>query len=305
MALNRPDAISRLRSTDHKQRLAAARFFVRECLPEDVPLLKEVLAVENVYWVRAALQAALRNQGALDEDMDESFKNEAGLRVRIEDLAPQVVNSAARLVLHELRASIGRVDAYASVEVPSFPASSTGRELSLLRMKLEAIDRLGQASTPPVISEVDLALLLSELAHSSEIPQVEVLIQGTKPNVILSDASLISLIVSNGLRNAVEASAGVQGRHDRGRVVMSWGATAEEHYVRIIDDGKGLDRPFLELVKWGKSTRGPGHGYGLAIAFAAAKSLNGVVTVENLRNGGARFDFRWRAGGFRNAAVTD
>jgi signal transduction histidine kinase len=293
---DRTEALRQLRSHDQKQRLAAARFLSRNPSKSDANIIREVLASEDVYWIRAALQSVLRTLGEIAASDGTSFRNEKPLSVNLEDLLPSTVNEAARLLLHELRAPVGRLDAYASVEVPNFAVSGTNRELQQLKMKLEAIDRLGQATTSPVLAEFDLAELLENLARSFSTEKIEVLTQGQRPHLIVSDESLISFIVSSGLQNAVEASSRVLGRQVRGQVVVSWGAATEEHYVRILDDGRGIEDSFAELVKWGKTTKETGHGgYGLAIAYAAANSLSGRVHLENAKEKGARFDFRWRA----------
>ena len=221
---DRTEALRQLRSHDQKQRLAAARFLARNPSKSDVNIIREVLAFEDVYWIRAALQSVLRTLGEIAASDGTSFRNEKPLSVNLEDLLPSTVNEAARLLLHELRAPVGRLDAYASVEVPNFAVSGTNRELQQLKMKLEAIDRLGQATTSPVLAEFDLAELLENLARSFSTEQIEVLTQGQRPHLIVSDESLISFIVSSGLQNAVEASSRVLGRQGRGQVVVSWGA---------------------------------------------------------------------------------
>lgn len=264
-------------------------------MPEDAPALREALAVEHVYWVKAALTTALTGLGVAPQSSDARGPKE--LELASSDLPPHVVNEAARLLLHELRAPIGRVDAYASIEVRDFAESSTQRELQLLKLKLQAIDKLGQATSPPGAAEFDLGDLLARLSTSHGTDVVDVLPRGPKPLVVISDESLVELIVSNALRNAIEASTTNHDATNHGTVVLSWGVTEKDTYIRIVDDGPGLAGPVEQLAKWGRTTKKAGHGYGLATAIAAARSLGGHIELSNTEVGGARFEFRWTSVG--------
>jgi signal transduction histidine kinase len=100
------------------------------------------------------------------------------------------------------------------------------------------------------------------------------------------------LCLSNGLRNAIEATAGAGGDLGNRPITISWGHTDVDCWVSIMDLGVGFKGNLQRAFEMGTTTKSGHLGMGLAIAYQALASMSGrLMLVPNQR--GVRFEMRW------------
>ena len=108
----------------------------------------------------------------------------------------------------------------------------------------------------------------------------------------LGSAVRVEQVVSNLVRNAIDATAGNAGA----RIVeVALGVDGDEAVLRVADNGEGLDDDALEhLFDPFFTTKpvGQGVGLGLAISYGIVQEMGGRLRVRNLDDGGALFSLR-------------
>lgn len=211
---------------------------------------------------------------------------------------------------HELRKIIGRARLHARSEISEFEGSRTEHELGRLTQFLTGIERLGVAAAAPLLAEVDLAAVIGQEidavsdeldvgqaggdgdADAAEPPGrapggagLRIDRRGPAPLVVVADAGLVRIAVSNGLRNAIEASADVRAEP----VIVTWDETDRDVWIAIIDRGSGIAPGSDQLFEIGTTTKRNHAGLGLATARQAVLSHGGTVSLETLGDESTRF----------------
>jgi signal transduction histidine kinase/PAS domain-containing protein len=106
---------------------------------------------------------------------------------------------------------------------------------------------------------------------------------------VLADPTALEQILSNLLINALDAV----GPRGGGRIAVSAGLSGGQAWLRVADNGPGIDPenlsrifdPFFTTKEVGKGT-----GLGLAVVFGLVTDMGGTVAAEN--DGGAAFTIR-------------
>lgn len=289
MNVTESQAIELLRSGRSEDRLRGARFFMRNGTQRHVELLKQRLAAETVYWVRNALRLALR------ESHGGSITGiEAGevIQPEIDDEVIAVATeTAAAMLLHEISPVIGRLEVYAAQEIAGYSESKVQEQVQQLKYKIESIAKLGSASAVPVAKEFDLAVTVRRVLDETGARESAVVsLAGPQPTTVSSDERLVELVLGQGLRNAAEVTVPPEIRRE---ILVTWGRTDRDHWIRVADNGPGPPAALAELAQLRTTTK-PGHiGAGLLIAQRAAKSLGGRLDLTSREAGGAMYTFRW------------
>ncbi|HWU96461.1 MAG TPA: PAS domain S-box protein [Sphingomonas sp.] len=105
---------------------------------------------------------------------------------------------------------------------------------------------------------------------------------------LIGDALQIEQVLSNLIRNAVEATTGSARRE----VTVTARAEPDEVVVRIADTGPGLSDDILDnLFEPFRTTKETGTGLGLPICRTIVEAHGGRLWAENLPEGGAMFSF--------------
>jgi C4-dicarboxylate-specific signal transduction histidine kinase len=222
------------------------------------------------------------------------------LLTRDSHLEPEISDSVRRAVynkavqevtatlLHEIAPLLGVALAEVAKDLPN---SRAHEKLERLKSVLEAISDLRMAAAPVHAREFDIASMLRELvADEAHSRSVLVDLEGQSPFLINGDPILLGLAISNGLRNALDASADFgSDRH----VVVNWGETDVEYWVSVLDGGRGLLGTAEQAFAIGNTTKKDHLGFGLAIARQALDTVAGVVRLVNGAFGGALFEVRW------------
>jgi C4-dicarboxylate-specific signal transduction histidine kinase len=203
----------------------------------------------------------------------------------------KVLRDVSSRILHEIAPLIGGLMACAPSEIKDYGASQTRLLIEQLSARSEALRNMRTATATPKFEEFDLSALVSELlAAEQSAGGANIIITGAEKFFVSADRSQLSMALSNGLRNGLEAVKSVSGRTPN--LVISWGATQHENWLFIKDNGPGLQHPATELLKDGISDKDGHSGYGLSLAREAMISMQGEILLRNDEDG-AHFELRW------------
>jgi signal transduction histidine kinase len=294
--MTRADALRGLTSLNQRERLSAARTLSRVATSGDIPALKRALRSEAVPWIRSALEAGLARAVAAPGHPETN----ADLAPLATDdaLAAEVYSRAVEELtdrfVHEFRPLVGLARVHANHEITDFETSQTGAVLRRMQALLRGIDTLGKAAAAPKVKTFDLGTVVREAARScvDELatlgdPVVGPSFDGQEPLAVESDPDLLMLAIRNGIRNALEASAGIDQP-----VVIAWGQSDVDFWVSVLDFGIGLPTEGKALFAIGSTTKPEHFGIGLAIVERVAATLGGIITLESLPDGTTRFELR-------------
>ena len=293
--MTRSEALASLSASSAHDRLKAARFLVRNATAADLQALRDALRRETVSYVRASLEVAAKRAShaaaiARDPNVLDEIEVPPDVRTHIRNEATAEI--AGRL-LHEVASPVGLVASAAAREIPDYENSSTKRHIDTLKRIFDAIAQLRSAVAVPRPEEFDLAELISEVvAEATNGHAVGVSLHGSRPMLIRSDPGVLRLALSNGIRNAVEATRSTV-EDARQPIVVTWGVTDVDYWVAVLDGGPGLVGPAESAFGVGKTTKKGHTGFGLTIARHAIETLGGACSLQPATDGGARFEVRW------------
>ena len=292
VVMDRDALQARLCSADAHKRLLAAREYERFARIEDTQFLRDALAREEVTWVKAALSRAI---GRIAED-DHACVPGTPLDTNADESAKEIyanaVEDTTRRLVHEIEPVLGTIRIYAKQDIEDFDKSQTKLHLDRLTSLIGAIGDLSRAASSPRLKEIDLSeLVRTAVEAESATSSVQVDCAGRSPLMAVAEPALLGIVITNGLRNAVEASTGVT---DEDKVVtVSWGDTDRDYWIVILDRGPGPPAGLDRVWDIGSTTKKGHLGMGLALSRQAAQSLGGTIALIPADGGGARFEFRW------------
>lgn len=160
-------------------------------------------------------------------------------------------------------------------------AADAAQELLHTSQDLLVLAR-GELERPLALALVDVRELLTRV--DGEYPGVHC--AAAAPAQVIGDADRLMQVVRKLVRNGVQAA----GRPEGVRVTLEAGA--DEHLLRVEDDGPGLDAEALGRVFERGFRRGKGSGVGLAISKDLVERHGGSITAASGAAGGARFEVR-------------
>ncbi|MCJ2013923.1 sensor histidine kinase [Methylobacterium sp. J-076] len=285
-----------IRSSSPHERLTAARHIRRSVTTKDLPLLRAVLRDETVVWVRKALIAAIgKAEDSLPPQVAPAAQSEEDATAKnVKQIHARAVEEVAATLLHEFQPIVGVLRLRAQEEVPAFDKSGVKVQLDRLDSLFTAIETLKIAASTPRRRQFDLAMLVDDVAREEGANyEIKISTTGPRPFIIESDPSLIKLVISNGLRNALEGVVTVPQHEDSHPVIINWGATDIEIWLAIMDRGPGLGTNMEGAFNVGSTTKRGHSGMGLAIARQAMDSLEGEIALRPSRDVGAHFEIKW------------
>ena len=292
--MDRETALKMLRASSAQERLEASRYLARNSEASDLSTLKQARQAETVSYVKRSLDTAIaRSTSAPTQttsDISDNIDVPDDVRKKIRT---KEIERIAGLILHEIASPLGLVRDSASQEIPDFVNSKTKVHLDRLSRIFDCVTLLKTAAMTPKAEEFDLSQLVDELIEEeTESKHISVSTQGPRPFLIVSDPGLLRLAISNGLRNAIEATfqSGATGDHS---VVITWGRTDIDYWVTVLDRGPGISGSVEKAFDIGQTNKNGHAGFGLAIARQAIESLYGSSTLHPAQGGGTRFELRW------------
>ncbi len=153
----------------------------------------------------------------------------------------------------------------------------------------------------PSMAVTDLAELVRSAVVLPQTAYRHISIQLSAPSdeiLINSDAPQIRQAIANILKNAVEAieaKTGGSREKDSGQITVEVGASNNEAFVEVTDNGVGLpeDDVRQRLTEPYITTRSKGTGLGLAIVWKIIEDHRGRLIMEDAPGGGAKVLFRF------------
>jgi len=297
MTLSHDEAIALLAAQSAYSRGQAARALGDFGVASDLPVIRKALQRESVSYVQYALQDVIKRLTNKIVPPAEEQEDSTAVPPEVrQQIYGQAVEWVTGFLLHEIASPFGLAMVTAKREIGAdWEGSKTRRHLETIHRIFDAIEMLKNAAGVPRPQEFDLAMLIQEFIEA-EAPdsQVTISLLGPKPFVLMGDPGLIRMVISNGIRNAVESVVATGVEPLDHAVVINWGATEVDFWVSVLDRGVGITGPAEAAFEIGRSTKQDHSGFGLAIARQAINTLTGIVNLEPARNGGAVYTARWK-----------
>jgi signal transduction histidine kinase len=208
------------------------------------------------------------------------------------DVYSQALEEVTDRLVHELEPLLGAVTVHAEREVPKFMTSRTRTSITRLQSMLQAIEVLGQTAAAPAIREFDLSALVVQSSASAQAGSIRIELAGPSQQIVASDPNLVTVILENALRNAIEASQPGDDFDGADNITISWGETDIDYWLVVLDSGRGLPTETRSVFEIGTTNKRGHLGMGLALARQASQTLQGKVKLES-RGRGCAFEFRW------------
>ncbi len=286
--MNRELALEALSSEKTEVRLRGARALSRNGLSYDLDTILSALNHESNRWVKSALRAALLYlEGGHSPNPTEVWAESEDDRL-VEEIRSEAVQETTKQLIHEIRPILGRLRLHLTSEIPNHLGSQAWRECEALSGLLKAMDQLAVAAASPIYAEFDLAEVIEEIAATEAFNQnIKIELAGPRPLVVQSCEGLVRIVLSNGLRNAIESSEAV---NSVSPVIISWGLTDRDFWISVLDAGRGIPANLATAFEIGTTTKKGHFGMGLALARQAVQSLNGKISLIPRKEGGAQFE---------------
>jgi two-component system sensor histidine kinase CpxA len=159
--------------------------------------------------------------------------------------------------------------------------------------KLLALAKLGSASAPPEVANVDLPSLVREVVEDAHFEaqerSVSVRLSSSEACVVQGSPELLRSAIENVVRNAIRYT----GENTAVDVTLCCDSAGSTANIVVRDHGPGvpdnelsnLFRPFYRLAAARERASG-GTGLGLAITDRAVRVHGGTIKARNAQDGG-------------------
>jgi signal transduction histidine kinase len=293
--MERTEAQEAIFSDSISARLKAARYFSRNAIPADQPMLRTALVVETVPWIRRALERATEAtenvhhaSPSTSVDIGENARDEQLAR----DLRAEAVEEVAGTILHEFSALIGMIRLTARAEIPNYPASKMHKRLDQLNALVRAVRNLKRAASVATFSNFDLVEVIHEALETARgvTENFTYHLAGPRPFIVTADRGSMAIAITNGVTNAIEAMVD---NEKPAVLTINWGRGGDENWLVLMDNGPGFVGDPSTALKLGVTNKKDHIGYGLATAQHAMRAMEGDVFLSNNDEGGAKFELRW------------
>jgi signal transduction histidine kinase len=272
----------------------------------DRRLAARAVAAEPTLVDRSMIMWALNKETApqIRNDFVEAFKKLEAQKGLIEPPPEQAkeifleaqikaIRQVTERILHQLNPLIGDIEQAASKEVDNYAASRTKVRIGQIKLQTDAITKLYNAAKPAVYEEFELAAVIKNCLPS-DLDSGRCLINFAGPTPLLAqgDPSLVTIAVTNGLRNAIEASIPVSTDDHKPHIIISWNATDRDYWIAILDEGVGFIGNIEGAFEIGTSTKGHS-GHGLPGIRAAMLSMSGSAELIPNKDKGCTLNLSW------------
>jgi signal transduction histidine kinase len=247
---------------------------------------------ETVPQIRQQFGAALEALNAQSPQPPEPAAEQA--KEIYNEAYVKAVRRVTERVLHQLNPLIGDIEQSASAEIDNFDASQTKARIAHTKLQIDAIAKLYYAAKPAAFEEFDLATLIRNcLPNDLEHGRCLVSFAGPAPLLVQGDPALVAIAVTNGLRNAIEASLPVAMDERKPAIVVNWNSTDRDYWISVLDEGVGYRGSIPGAFEIGSSTKEGHSGNGLPGIKAAMLSLSGSVELVPQKDTGCALNLSW------------
>lgn len=281
--------ISSKRSADRR---LAGREIVANPTLVDRTIIEGAFRRETVPQIRQQFGAALETLNGQAAKLPEPAAEQAEAIYNAAYV--KAVRDVTERVLHQLNPLIGDIEQSASAEIESFADSETKKRVGQIKLQADAITKLYNASKPAVFEEFDLAALVRNcMPHDLEHGKCSITFAGQTPLLVQGDPSLIAIAVTNGLRNAIEATLPLATQDHKPSIILNWNATDRDYWISILDEGVGYQGSIAGAFEIGSTTKEGHSGHGLPGIKAAMLSLSGSVELIPQKDRGCNLTLTW------------
>jgi signal transduction histidine kinase len=277
------EALHLLRVGSADERLSAARLLREWATPSDVDQLRRARRRELDHYVRIAIDDAL---AAASSRQARVARRRSPITEPI--APPDALETATATVLHEIRPVLG----LARLAAGRGDLETTTARLDQMHRTLAALEDIARRGDATGRETFDLGELIHGVVLDCDVPaDVHIEVHPGSPLPVHGRAGAVSVIVRNGLVNALEAVSeadlppGIP-------VTISYGCTDRQAWVSVMDDGDGVPADVQPFDR-GATRKSDHDGVGLTLARRAADSLGGVLTLTNLADRGAQLRLEW------------
>lgn len=280
--------ISSSRTAD---RLMAGREIEANPLSISRPDIETAYHAEIVPRVRRLFAAALQSLDAKASEPAETGLEQA--KEIFDEAYLRALRHVSEVLLHQINPLIGDIEQSASQEFEKFEESETKKRIGQIRLQADAVAKLYKAAKPAVFEEFDLATTVRNCLPL-DLPHQLCLVSfiGPAPLIAQGDQALVSIAITNGLRNAIESCLSVADPEYKPAIIVSWNETDRDYWVTILDEGIGYHGSVSGAFQIGTSTKNHG-GHGLPASKAAMFSLSGVVELIPHKDRGCTYSLSW------------
>ncbi len=142
------------------------------------------------------------------------------------------------------------------------------------------------------ISKVDVFSIIDDIINNykASLPLINVRFnfKHDKPQFVLGNKTLLSLLFSNILKNAVEAIEAIEetGQIRKGIINIKYETLEDELILKIEDNGIGISSETLEKINENLyyTTKKTGSGIGIEICRKIVEEHNGKFNIESSKN---------------------
>lgn len=275
-----------LKSLSPEKQIEGLKELRETATPEEKHFIQSAADDVRQPWLRnALLDIANANKAQVETDTNISSSDEL---FDIEAVKSETVSDSIGQMVHELDPIIGSIRVFAEKEIVDFEHSKTKDELEKLNEVLETFEDWRKVEQSPRFREVKIFDVISkEVDRISFKSKVEIQVDIPEELVCFLSPALLRIIISNGLRNAVESSNQTTIR-DKHPIIIRGGSTDNYIWFSIIDDGQGLQGKTEILLKSRHTTKPGNRGLGLAIIEKAVNSMDGQWNLSNSKPQGAQ-----------------
>lgn len=284
-AVNEADGLKGLRSHLPSARARAAEWFLSNATESHAPLLTRAIEVESVPNIKRLLVLAVTRARGVTSPLSAADSDSAAEH----EIFAEILDSLSGLIRHETEPVIGWLRRSAASDIgESYETSNTFKNIELLRRRLRGLEALAAAHRLPTWTRTSITELVRE-CRPPDLPLASIVAPTSNDDVIDTDIGLFSIIVSNALLNAWEASP----KGDEVTVRVESGVTDLDFWISIANRFDGHAFELDHVLHTGASTKSSHKGLGLSAMTLAAKRLDYEISL-NAAGGTAVFSLRGR-----------
>lgn len=286
-----------LSSTDSMKRFVSAAYFANHTHTYMRKELEIARRSERVRHIKLALDKAL-SRLSNNEPFSSMSESTASETVSYEQLKRHLKNQAidefSGIILHELAPKIGMLDDCLKTEFGNYLDSKAKSYVERLTQIFGAIESLRKSTNEPESIETDLYQLVKNIVYDEidEEKDINLSLEGMQPCVINSDPNLLTLALSNAIRNSYESLL-LLGEIEQKTLTVSWGTSDKDSWICVIDNGLGIKGNPNAAFKIGNTSKDGHIGFGLAVIQQVMENIGGTADLSNIENGGAKLILRW------------
>lgn len=265
-----------LTSPSPNDRARAATWLVLNPQAISTRELMQALQTETVPRVRTTLLVVLeKRKGLIFPRVNSSDHKDTRADHPPRDL-PDHVDIAA-LIRHELSPAVGWISLAADDEIPDFESSKTQEAVNKLQRRINGLVAMIKSSQELNLRRLVLPqAIIDNWPDSLSAPEITPHSSPARLE-IETDEGLFSILLSNALQNAIDASRDAVGEP---AAQISWGYTDQNYWVRIVNPFKGNQFTLADVVGVGSTSKPSHQGHGLSLVETVANRLGIAINLE-------------------------